>query len=67
MNDVSEVAPVSQVRVEVGAELLFDEVHSWLVSSGPDGVGVQTTLVEHPQLPELSSSGVRLAQSEDEV
>ena len=67
MNDVSEVSPVPQGRVQVGPELLSDELDGRLVAAGPDGLRVHTALVEDPHLPQLSSPGVRLAQAEDEV
>ena len=65
MYDVSEVSPVSQGRVEVGSELMFDELHSRLVSRRPDGLCLHTGLVEGLQLPELTFPGVWLAQPED--
>ena len=58
MYDVSEVSAVCQVRVEVGTELLFDELHSRLVARRPDALRLHTALVEHPQLAELTSPGV---------
>ena len=68
MNDVSEVSPLCRGGVQVGPELLFDELHPRLVPGGQDGLGVQAALVESPQLAQLVlPASLCLAQPEDQI